>query len=78
MRLLSKQEIQKDRFLVPWFIISKEDVTKPDGFKHRLITNFRVLNKFMVAPNFKMDTWGELLPLLRKGFYAGKVELTNA
>ena len=40
VRLLTKQETQKVRFLVPWFIISKEDVTKPDGFKHHLITNF--------------------------------------
>jgi hypothetical protein len=78
VRLLSKKEVQEAKFLVPWFIISKEDATKAEGFKHRLITNFRSLNKFMVAPKFKMDTWGELFPLLRKGLYAGKVDLTNA
>ena len=60
VRLLTKAEVKQVRFLVPWFIISKEDATKPGGVKHWLITNFRVLNKFMTAPAFKMDTWGEL------------------
>ena len=72
-RLLSSQDlmVQPTRFLIPWFLIVKEDKT-------RLISDCRALNKFLQPPHFRLDNWGEIFPFLRKGMWGAKVDLKHA
>ena len=68
-------EKRKVQYLVPWFIISKPE---GDSLKHRLIADCKQLNKFFHCPHFKMEHWGKIFPLLRKGMYAAKIDLKHA
>ena len=47
------------RYLIPWFIVSK-----PEGnqIKHRLISDCRVLNKFLTPKTFRLDHWKDTFP----------------
>jgi hypothetical protein len=63
------------RHLVPWFVISKAEGTSQ---KHRLITDCRKVNRFLQAPHFKMDHWGQIFPFVRRGMWACKVDLKHA
>ena len=64
------------RFSVPWFVLSK---VEPSGsIKRRFITNMRPINKFIACSPFKLDHWGIVFPMLRKGMYAAKVDLSHA
>ena len=68
-------EKRKVQYLVPWFIISKPE---GDSLKHRLIADCKQLNKFFHCPHFKMEHWGKIFTLLRKGMYAAKIDLKHA
>ena len=71
--LLGEENLQASptRFLIPWFLIVKEDKT-------RLIADCRTLNRFLHPPHFRLDNWGEIFPFLRKGMWGAKVDLKHA
>ena len=77
IQLGAVQEVQRagSKFLVPWFIIQKPD---GDKIKTRLISDCRAVNQFLVTKHFKLDHWGNIFPLLRKGQWAAKIDLRNA
>jgi hypothetical protein len=61
--------------LVPWFVISKQEGPK---MKHRLISDCRAINQHIPTQTFKLETWREIFPWLRKGMWACKIDLRNA
>ena len=63
------------RYLVPWFVIRKEEGGKE---KLRLISDCRKLNKFLQPKHFKLDHWKNIFPFLRKGWWAAKIDLQHA
>jgi hypothetical protein len=64
------------RFLIPWFVLSKQDPL--GGFKHRLISDCRLLNAHLETTPFKLENIQSVFPLLRKNMWGGKVDLKNA
>ena len=64
------------RFLVPWFVVTK---LEPNGdVKRRLITNLRKINAFVTTCSFKLDHWGVVYPMLKRGMWCAKVDLSHA
>ena len=63
------------RHLVPWFVISKMENGKE---KLRLISDCRIINQFFQAKHFKLDHWKNIFPFLKKGMWAGKIDLKHA
>ena len=63
------------RHLVPWFIIRKQD---KDKVKLRLIADCRELNQHFQPNHFKLDHLHQIFPFLRKGLWAGKIDLKHA
>ena len=63
------------RHLVPWFVIKKEENGKE---KLRLISDCRQLNHFFNPQRFKLDHWKNIFPFLKKGMWAGKIDLKHA
>ena len=63
------------RHLVPWFVISKQEKGKE---KLRLISDCRIINQFFEPKHFKLDHWKNIFPFLKKGMWAGKIDLKHA
>ena len=63
------------KHLVPWFVISKQEQGKE---KLRLISDCRIINQFFDPKHFKLDHWKNIFPFLKKGMWAGKVDLKHA
>jgi len=63
------------RHLVPWFVISKQENGKE---KLRLISDCRIINQFFQTNHFKLDHWKNIFPFLKKGMWAGKIDLKHA
>ena len=63
--------LQQARHLIPWFIIQKGD-------KLRLITDCREINQYLNPKQFKLESWTEIFPVLRKGMWACKIDLKHA
>ena len=61
--------------LVPWFILRKPE---PSGEKLRLIADCRTLNRWFSPKTFRLDHLQSILPFLRKGQWAGKIDLKDA
>ena len=61
--------------LVPWFVISKREGS---SMKHRLISDCREINHFFSPKKFKLEHLQMILPHLRKGQWAAKVDLKDA
>ena len=64
-----------DQFLVPWFIIRKQEET---GEKVRLISDCRQLNLNLCPPKFRLDHLQNIFPVLKKGLFAAKIDLQHA
>jgi hypothetical protein len=67
------KEISLDqaKHLIPWFVIKKGD-------KLRLITNCKEVNQYLEPKPFRLENWPEILPFLRKGMWAAKIDLKHA
>ena len=63
-------------YLMPWFIITKRDVT--GELKHRLICNAKELNFWLPAPHFTLESVHTIFPSLRKGMWATRIALKHA
>ena len=63
------------RHLVPWFVIAKQE---NGAEKLRLISDCREINQFFSPKHFKMDHWRNIFPHLKKGMWAGKIDLKHA
>jgi hypothetical protein len=64
------------RFLVPWFVLRKVDGAGRQ--KMRLISDCRRLNSFLQTKPFRLDSWNQIFPFLRKGHWAVKIDLKDA
>ena len=62
---------QGTKHLIPWFVISKQE---NDHIKDRLITDCREINQWFPTTNFRLDHIHNILPFLRKGLWAAKVD----
>ena len=61
---------EKAKFLVPWFVISKMEGQQE---KLRLISDCRLINEHSDAKKFKMDHWGSIFSLLRRGMWGKRL-----
>jgi hypothetical protein len=64
------------RYLVPWFIIRKREPSGQE--KTRLICDCRLINKFLHPTHFRLDNLSNIIPTLRVGMWAIKVDLKHA
>ena len=69
-------DTEKVPFLMPWFIITKTDVT--GEIKHRLICNARAINEYLYAPRFTLATVHTMFPALRRGMWAASIDIKHA
>lgn len=76
-KLLSKKAIEKCKFLVDQFISPFFLVPKPDG-THRFILNLKNLNKFILAPHFKMEDIRTAKNLLLLNDFMAAMDLKDA
>lgn len=75
--LLRKGAIEKtvectDQFLSPFFIINKSS----GGW--RFILNLKSLNKFIIAPHFKLQNWKTVIRLLFPNDFLASIDLEDA
>ena len=72
---VKKVPFQGTKFLVPWFVIEKQDETQ---VKRRLICDCRKINDFLQPKHFHLDHWKDIFPHLKQGMFATKIDLKNA
>ena len=61
--------------LVPWFLLEKQEQT---GTKVRLISDCRIINREFCTRSFRLDHLAQILPVLRRGYFAEKIDLKDA
>ena len=61
--------------LIPWFVLSKPE---GDSLKHRLISDCREINQYLVCKKFRLENLSSILPYLKKGHFAAKIDLKDA
>jgi len=76
-RLLNKQAIEivedcEDQFLSSFFVIKKS------SGEWRFILNLKNLNRFVVAPHFKMEDWKTVIRLLSPDDFLASINLEDA
>ena len=72
---LQGEELLETKFLVPWVLIKKQENVSP---KVRLIADCRLLNQHIQTQHFLLNQWPDIFPFLKKGMFAGKVDLKHA
>jgi hypothetical protein len=71
-----KVPLAEAKYLVPWFVIQKVESSGRE--KLRLISDCRVLNRWLTPKRFRLDHWKDIFPVLRKDMWAAKIDLKNA
>jgi hypothetical protein len=78
-RELPVTELKSTKYLVPWFVIEKHSSEGSTSVKkHRLISDCRKLNSALHPPKFRLESWKDILPHLRKGHWGVKLDIENA
>ena len=78
-RELPVTELKSTKYLVPWFVIEKHSSEASTSVKkHRLISDCRKLNSALHPPKFRLESWKDILPHLRKGHWGVKLDIENA
>lgn len=70
--VISRCTHKKGEFLSSYFLIKKSNG------KDRFILNLRNLNKYIIAPHFKLEDYRSVKSLLHKGYYLCTVDLRDA
>jgi hypothetical protein len=78
-RELPATELQNTKYLVPWLVIEKHNSeSSASAKKYRLISDCRKLNSALQPPKFRLESWKDILPHLRRGHWGVNLDIENA